>query len=458
MQDTPRTTIESLIGKQRDFFASGKTREISFRFEMLKKLKAAIIQYEKKITAAFWTDLHKSYEEAYLTEIGLVLGEIDYHMKNLRKWSRSKKILTPLVLQPSSSRIFYEPLGVSLIMAPWNYPFMLLMTPVAGAISAGCTAILKPSPYTPNVALVMEEMISVTFDPGYLAMVQGSRKVNEILLEQRFDFIFFTGSPQVGKVVMKAAAENLTPVVLELGGKNPCIIDKDAKLDIAAARVAFGKCINAGQTCLAPDYVFIHESVKEDFIRKLSEKIEKMYGDDPEQSPYFPRIVNHQAFDRLEKLLQNGRIRFGGKTNRETRFISPTIIDEIKPGFPVMQEEIFGPVLPVLTFREISEVEKHLNESEKPLAFYYFGKNSKAKELISRTTSGGGCINDTLMHFVNHNLPFGGVGNSGLGKYHGVHSFLAFSNQRAIVRSSRWFDIPLEYAPFKYFKLIRKLM
>lgn len=458
MQDTPRTTIESLIGKQRDFFASGKTREISFRLEMLKKLKAAIIQYEKKITAAFWTDLHKSYEEAYLTEIGLVLGEIDYHMKNLRKWSRSKKILTPLVLQPSSSRIFYEPLGVSLIMAPWNYPFMLLMTPVAGAISAGCTAILKPSPYTPNVALVMEEMISVTFDPGYLAMVQGSRKVNEILLEQRFDFIFFTGSPQVGKVVMKAAAENLTPVVLELGGKNPCIIDKDAKLDIAAARVAFGKCINAGQTCLAPDYVFIHESVKEDFIRKLSEKIEKMYGDDPEQSPYFPRIVNHHAFDRLEKLLQNGRIRFGGKTNRETRFISPTIIDEIKPGFPVMQEEIFGPVLPVLTFREISEVEKHLNASEKPLAFYYFGKKSKAKELISRTTSGGGCINDTLMHFVNHNLPFGGVGNSGLGKYHGVHSFLAFSNQRAIVRSSRWFDIPLEYAPFKYFKLIRKLM
>lgn len=458
MQDTPQTTIESLIGKQRNFFASGKTREISFRLEMLKKLKTAIIQYEKKIATAFWTDLHKSYEEAYLTEIGLVLGEIDYHMKNLRKWSRSKKIMTPLVLQPSSSRIFYEPLGVSLVMAPWNYPFMLLMTPVVGAISAGCTAILKPSPYTPNVALTTGEMIAEFFEPEYLATVQGSRKVNEVLLDQRFDFIFYTGSPQVGKVVMKAAAEHLTPVVLELGGKNPCIIDKDANLDITAARVAFGKCINAGQTCLAPDYIFIHESVKEDFIRKLGETITKMYGHEPEQSPYFSRIVNHQAFDRLEKLLQNGRIRFGGKTNRESRYISPTIIDEIKPEYPVMQEEIFGPILPVLTFGEISEVEKYLNTHEKPLAFYYFGRKSKAKETIRRTTSGGGCINDTLMHFVNHNLPFGGVGNSGLGKYHGVHSFLAFSNQRAIVCSPSWYDIPLEYAPFKYFKLIRKLM
>lgn len=402
--------------------------------------------------------MHKSYEEAYLTEIGLVLGEIDYHMKNLRKWSRSKKILTPFILQPSSSRIFYEPLGVSLIMAPWNYPFMLMMTPVVGAISAGCTAILKPSPYTPNVALTTGEMIAEFFEPEYLATVQGSRKVNEVLLDQRFDFIFYTGSPQVGKVVMKAAAEHLTPVVLELGGKNPCIIDKDANLDITAARVAFGKCINAGQTCLAPDYIFIHESVKEDFIRKLIKTITEMYGEDQEQSPYFPRIVNHQAFNRLEKLLQNGTIRFGGKTNRETQFISPTIIDEIKPEFPIMQEEIFGPILPVLTFREISEVEKYLNTHEKPLAFYYFGKKSGAKESISRTTSGGGCINDTLMHFVNHNLPFGGVGNSGLGKYHGVHSFLAFSNQRAIVCTPRWFDIPLEYAPFKYFKLIKKLM
>jgi aldehyde dehydrogenase (NAD+) len=425
---------------------------------MLKKLKTAIIQYEKKIATAFWTDLHKSYEEAYLTEIGLVLGEIDYHIKNIRKWSGSKKILTPFVLQPSSSRIFYEPLGVSLIMAPWNYPFMLLMTPLVGAISAGCTAILKPSPYTPNVAMITEAMITEFFGPEYLATVQGNRKVNEILLEQRFDFIFFTGSPQVGKVVMKAAAEHLTPIVLELGGKNPCIIDKDANLDIAASRVVFGKFINAGQTCLAPDYLFIHESVKEDFVRKLSETIVRMYGNDPEESPYFPRIVNQPAFDRLEKLMQVGNIRYGGKTNRETRYISPTIVDEIKPEHPIMQEEIFGPLLPVMTFEQIGEVEEFLNRNEKPLAFYYFGTKSKAKETIRRTTSGGGCINDTLMHFVNHNLPFGGVGSSGLGKYHGIHSFLAFSNQRAIVCSPRWFDIPLEYAPFKYFKLVKKLL
>jgi aldehyde dehydrogenase (NAD+) len=458
MQDTPKTTIESLIVKQRAFFASGKTREISFRLEMLEKFRSAIIKHEKKIAEAFWADLHKSYEEAYLTEIGIVLTEIRVQLRHLGKWAKPKRIKTPFVLLPSSSRIFYEPLGVSLIMAPWNYPFMLLMNAVTGAIAAGCTAILKPSPYTPNVALAMEEMISETFEPGYLAMVQGSRKVNEILLEQRFDFIFFTGSPQVGKVVMKAAAEHLTPLVLELGGKNPCIIDKDANLEIAASRVAFGKFINAGQTCLAPDYLFIHESVKEDFVRKLSETIKRMYGNDPEESAYFPRIVNQQAFDRLEKLMQDGNIRFGGKTNRKTRYISPTIVDEIKPEHPIMQEEIFGPLLPVMTFEQIGEVEEFLNRNEKPLAFYYFGKKSKAKKTVRRTTSGGGCINDTLMHFVNHNLPFGGVGSSGLGKYHGIHSFLAFSNQRAIVCSPRWFDIPMEYAPFKYFKLVKKLL
>ena len=458
MQDTPATTIELLLKKQRTFFASGKTREISFRLAMLNRFEAVIRKYENAIAEAFMIDLHKSYEEAYLTEIGIVSGEIRYHKKNLRKWSGSKKIMTPLVLQPSSSRIFYEPLGVSLVMAPWNYPFMLLLNPVVGAISAGCTAILKPSPYTPNVALAMEKMIAEFFEPDYLAVVQGGRKVNEILLEQRFDFIFFTGSPQVGKVVMKAAAEHLTPVVLELGGKNPCIIDKDANLDIAASRVAFGKCVNAGQTCLAPDYLFVHETVKEEFIKKLGETIEKMYGRNQEESAYFPRIVNQQAFDRIENLMKDGVIRFGGKTNREKLFISPTIIDQIKPDFPVMQEEIFGPLLPVMTYKHVSEVEDYLNKHEKPLAFYFFGKKSKAKETISRTVSGGGCINDTLMHFVNHNLPFGGVGNSGQGKYHGVHSFLCFSNQRAIVCSPAWFDIPMEYAPFKYFRFVKKLL
>ena len=458
MQDTSRTTIELLIEKQRVFFASGKTREIGFRLEMLKKFKNAILKHEKNIAEAFGTDLHKSYEEAYLTEIGIVLGEIDYHIQNVTKWAKLKRIRTPLVLQPSSSRIFYEPLGVTLIMAPWNYPFMLLMNAVVGAISSGCTAMLKPSPYTPNVALAMEEMITETFAPEYLAMVQGSRKVNEILLEQRFDFIFFTGSPQVGKVVMKAAAEHLTPVVLELGGKSPCIVAKDADIKVAARRIAFGKCINAGQTCIAPDYLFVHEAVKDKLLRLIGQNVNEMYGNDRKNSPLFPHIVNVQAFERLEGLMKHGKIIFGGETDRTQKFMDFTIIDEIEPEYPIMQEEIFGPILPVLSFSEIDEVVSYVNTNEKPLAFYYFGKNESAKKLLLKTTSGGGCINDTLMHFVNHNLPFGGVGNSGLGKYHGKFSFLAFSNQRAIVKTPTWIDLPFKYAPFKYFKLIKKLL
>ncbi|HCE57476.1 MAG TPA: aldehyde dehydrogenase [Prolixibacteraceae bacterium] len=458
MQDTSRVTIESLIEKQRAFFASGKTRDIGFRLEMLKRLKNAILKHEKNIAEAFWTDLHKSYEEAYLTEIGIVLGEIDYHIQNITKWAKSKRIRTPLVLQPSSSRIFYEPLGVTLIMAPWNYPFMLLMDAVVGAISSGCTAILKPSPYTSGVALAMEEMIAETFAPEYLAMVQGSRKVNETLLEQRFDFIFFTGSPQVGKVVMKAAAENLTPVVLELGGKSPCIVEKDADIKVAARRIAFGKCINAGQTCIAPDYLFVHEAVKDKLLRLIGEYVNEMYGNDRKNSAIFPHIVNEQAFDRLEGLMKHGKIIFGGEIDRTQKFIDFTIIDNIKPDYPVMQEEIFGPILPVLSFTEIEEVVSYVNKNEKPLAFYFFGKNKSAKKMLLATTSGGGCINDTLMHFVDRNLPFGGVGNSGLGKYHGKFSFLAFSNQRAIVKTPTWIDLPFKYAPFKYFKMMKKLL
>ncbi|MGE0020376.1 MAG: aldehyde dehydrogenase [Draconibacterium sp.] len=458
MQDTSRVTIESLIEKQRIFFASGKTRDIGFRLEMLKKFKNAILKHEKKITAAFWTDLHKSYEETYLTEIGIVISEIDYHIQNVSKWAKSKRIRTPLVLQPSSSRIFYEPLGVTLIMAPWNYPFMLLMNAVVGAISSGCTAMLKPSPYTPNVALAMEEMITETYAPEYIALVQGSRKVNETLLEQRFDFIFFTGSPQVGKVVMKAAAEHLTPVVLELGGKSPCIVEKDADIKVAARRIAFGKCINAGQTCIAPDYLFVHEAVKDELFRLIGENVNEMYGNDRKSSAIFPHIVNEQAFERLESLMKHGKIIFGGEIDRTQKFIDFTIIDEIKTEYPIMQEEIFGPLLPVITFSEIEKVVSYINRNEKPLAFYFFGRNKSAKKVLLATTSGGGCINDTLMHFVNHNLPFGGVGNSGLGKYHGKFSFLAFSNQRAIVKTPTWIDLPFKYAPFKYFKLIKKLL
>jgi len=447
MEDTSKDRIQLMLKSQREFFATNQTKSIEFRIQNLKKFKSAILKFEKKITDALWTDLHKSYEEAYLTEISIVTQEINNHIKHLKNWSKQKKV-----------SIIYEPLGISLIMAPWNYPFQLLMNPLVGAISGGCCAILKPSPYTPNVAIAMEEMVIDTFQSNYIGIVQGSRKVNEILLEQRFDNIFFTGSPMVGKVVMKAAAEYLTPVILELGGKSPCIVDENANIDMAAKRIAWGKTINSGQTCIAPDYLFVHESVKDELIRKIALNFEKMFGKEIQQSSYFPRIVNIQAFERLEKLMQHGNIKFGGNTDKEDKFISPTIIDDIKPEYPIMQEEIFGPILPVLTFSKIEEAIDYINSNEKPLAFYYFGTNTKAKEILMKSTSGGACINDTLLHIANHHMPFGGVGNSGLGKYHGKDSFLAFSNQRAVVESYTWIDFPFKYAPFKYFKLVKKII
>lgn len=458
MENTPKAVIESLLQSQQSFFTTHETKSIDFRIRNLKKFKSAILRYERKIADALWTDLHKSYEEAYMTEIALVIGEINNHLKHIKRWSASRRIKTPLALQPSGCRIVYEPLGVSLIMAPWNYPFQLLMNPLVGAISSGCCAILKPSPYTPTVALVMEEMISETFDSKYIAVAQGNREVNQHLLEQRFDIIFFTGSPSLGKMVMQAASRFLTPVVLELGGKSPCIVDLDANLTTAAKRIAWGKCINAGQTCIAPDYVFVHKEIKETLIEKIAMAIREMHGEDPRQSRYYPRIVNHQAMERLQKLMQHGKIRIGGEVNTEERYIAPTLIDDIQPEFPVMQEEIFGPVLPVMTFGHINEAINYINSHEKPLAFYYFGKNAGARDILSRTTSGGGCINDTLLHIANHRMPFGGVGNSGMGKYHGIYSFEGFSNARAIVKTPAWIELPLRYPPYKYFNWIKRIL
>ncbi|MBN1142817.1 MAG: aldehyde dehydrogenase [Bacteroidales bacterium] len=458
MENTPRATIESLLQSQRTFFATHETKIMDFRIHNLKKFRSAILRYESKIAAALWTDLHKSYEEAYMTEISLVLGEINNHLKHIKRWAKPKKAKTPLVLLPSHCRLLHEPLGVALIMAPWNYPFQLLMNPLVGAISSGCCAMLKPSPYTPTVARVMQEMLSETFDANYIAVAQGNREVNQVLLEQRFDVIFFTGSPSLGKTVMKAASQYLTPVVLELGGKSPCIVDRDANIAVAAKRIAWGKCINAGQTCIAPDYLFVHKEVKEQLLEKMEAAIREMHGDDPRHSKFYPRIVNEQAMERLQLLMKHGKIRFGGEVEMSEKYIAPTLIDEIQPDFPVMQEEIFGPVLPVMTFEDISEVLSYVNGHEKPLAFYYFGKNRAAKEILGKTTSGGGCINDTLLHIVNHRMPFGGVGNSGMGKYHGKYSFMAFSNARAMVFTPSWIELPLKYPPYKYFKWIKKIL
>ena len=458
MKDTSESKIKTLIKNQRDFFSSNQTKDIDFRLGQLKRLKEAIHQYQGKIEAALWEDLRKSPEESYLTEISIVTLEIDNHLKHLKKWSAPERVSTPVHLQPSSSKIYFEPLGLSLIVAPWNYPFQLLINPLVGAISSGCTAILKPSPYTPATAKAMEEMISENFESKYISLVQGGRETNTILFYERFDLIFFTGSPKVGKIVMKAAAENLTPVVLELGGKSPGIIDHDSDLDIAAKRIAWGKLINAGQTCIAPDYLFAHSSIKDELLEKISHSITKMYGEDIERSRFYPRIVNQDAMKRLESYLDKSKIYLGGEVNFEERFFAPTIMDNVTPKDPVMQDEIFGPILPVMTFDNIEEPIAYVNNNEKPLALYYFGKNKKAKEVFDKTTSGGGCINDTLMQITNHNLPFGGVGNSGLGKYHGKESFLAFSNRRAVVKTPTWIDTPLKYVPFKYFNLIKKII
>lgn len=450
--------VETIIASQKAFYASGETRNIKFRIENLRKFKAAIQKYEKEITDALHTDLHKSYHEAFLTEISIVTQEIDINIKHLRRWARPKRVATPLYLWPSKSHIIHEPLGVSLIIAPWNYPFQLLMNPLVGAISAGCCAMLKSSPYTPTVAAVMDKLIKATFPEQYIALVQGDRKVNTFLLEQRFDVIFYTGSPDVGKVVMQAAAKNLTPVILELGGKSPCIVDKSANVDIAAKRIAWGKTINAGQTCIAPDYLFVHKNIKAELLERIAFHITQFFGNSIKESEYYPRIVNEKAMQRLEKLMQHGQIVFGGETDPKERYISPTIIDNIEPDFPIMQEEIFGPILPVMEFENINKVYEYINQNEKPLAFYYFGTNKQANQVLAHTTSGGACINDTLMHITNHKLPFGGVGNSGMGKYHGHESFLAFSNRRATVSTPTWIDMPFKYVPFRYFKLIKKIL
>ncbi len=458
MNDTSEIIIESTLLKQRKFFAENHTRDISFRIEQLKKFKSAIKIFEKSIADALWADLHKSFEEAYITEISIVIQEIDNHIRNLKKWSKPRRVLTSLHLLPSSSKIIYEPLGVSLIVAPWNYPFQLLMNALVGSISAGNCAVLKPSPYTENTAKVIEKLIKETFAPEYIDIVQGGRSINELLFKQKFNIIFYTGSPAVGKVVMRAAAENLTPVILELGGKSPCIVDNDANLSVAAKRIIWGKTINAGQTCIAPDYLFVHESVKDELIEKMKLAIQEMFGYDVQKSKHFGRIVNDKAFERLSGYLTNGNIVAGGITDKSERYISPTLLDNIKEGDAIMQEEIFGPILPIMTFSEIDEAIAYINSNEKPLAFYYFGKSKKAKEILSKTTSGGGCINDTVVHVANHRLPFGGVGNSGMGKYHGKDSFHAFSNRRSIVFTPTWIDLPLKYVPYKFFNLIRKII
>ena len=460
MENTSTERIIKIREAQKTFFASGATLDIKFRKEMLLNLLSAIEKWEDRLAEALWTDLHKSYEEAYLTEISIVKTEIKTHLRKVSGWARRKKVHSPLKLFPSRSYIVKEPLGNSLIVSPWNYPVQLLLNPLVGAISAGCTAVLKPSPYVPNVSKTIEEMISEAFDERYISVVQGNRTVNAALLEQRWDLIFFTGSPSLGKKVMEAASRHLTPVILELGGKSPCIIDKSADIRIAAKRIAWGKTLNSGQTCIAPDYILIHKEIQKEFVKAFAEEIKNLHSEDIQADRHYVRMVNDKAFERVTGYFKDGNIIYGGRTDAATRFIEPTLIENVPLDSPLMTEEIFGPVFPIVTFEDNfkERVIEFVTSREKPLAFYYFGKESDGWEIIRRTSSGGGCINDVIMHIANENVPFGGVGNAGMGRYHDKDSFDAFSHTRSIIATGTWIDLPFRYMPYKMFGLVKKIL
>lgn len=461
--NTPVERIDSILASQKQYFHTGATLDIAFRKRQLKALLEAMEEFDRELTDALWIDLHKSYEEATITETSLVKGEIKEAIKNVSRWARRERRRTPITIFGSRSYVMKEPLGCSLIVSPWNYPVQLLLNPLVGAIAAGCTAVLKPSPYVPTVSAVIEKMIRSRFSEEYIAVIQGNREVNKHLFEQKFDLIFFTGSPALAKNVAAAAAKNLVPMVLELGGKSPCIIDKEADIKLAAMRCAWGKTINAGQTCIAPDYILIHSEVKDKFVKEYQESISRLHGNDAKEDRHYVRMVNDRAFERVSSYLNEGRILCGGNIDAAERYIEPTLMDCVNDDASVLREEIFGPVFPIISLddKESSfedKVSAYITSREKPLALYYFGNEKKGWELLKRCSSGGSCINDTIMHIANGNLPFGGVGNSGMGSYHGKLSFEAFTHRRAVVAAPTLFDLPFRYMPYKTFKFIRHIL
>ncbi|QSS98568.1 aldehyde dehydrogenase [Pontibacillus sp. ALD_SL1] len=452
--------INELVQHQRAFYYTESTKSFSFRKEQLSRLRTMIEENEQSIIEALYKDLHKSEFESYTTEIGFLYTEITSALKNLKDWMKPQKVKTPLTHAGSKSYLYQEPYGVTLIIAPWNYPFQLALAPVIGALAAGNTVVLKPSELTPETSSLLKEMVTKWFDSAVFAVVEGDAEVSQELLEQRFDLIFFTGSVSVGKIVMEKASQHLTPVILELGGKSPTIVDKDANLDLAAKRIAWGKFTNAGQTCIAPDYLYIQRAVKPELLSKLKLTIKDLYGDDPLYNVEYSHIVNTRHFDRLSEYLNNGELIAGGERDADINAIEPTILDHISWKDPVMQDEIFGPILPVLTFDDIGEVVAEVRNHEKPLALYYFSENEqKQEEILSKLSFGGGCINDTLFHVANPHLPFGGVGQSGVGSYHGKASFDAFTHSKGIVKQTTKFDLSIRYPGRKHgLKLIKRLL
>jgi aldehyde dehydrogenase (NAD+) len=449
-----------LLEKKRQYFQTGETKAVEFRLEQLEKLRKAIQTYEKDIMDTLYVELNKPPLEAYSMEIGFIYKEIRFMMKHLRKWVRPKRVKTPLTHAGAKSFIYPEPYGVSLIIAPWNYPFQLTIAPLVGAIAAGNCAVVKPSEYTPRMSSLLKTIIEETFSSDYISVVEGGVDVSTELLKMRFDHIFFTGSVPVGKIVMEAASKHLTPVTLELGGKSPVIVDRTANIDLAAKRIVWGKFSNAGQTCIAPDYALIHDEVKDALIEKMKHYIREFYGDMPEMSRCYAKIVSERHAKRLVSFLQDGTIVHGGRYDIAQRWMEPTIIEEVDANASIMQEEIFGPILPVFSFTNIDEAIHLIQRYEKPLALYLFSEDRRVQQaVLERVSFGGGCINDTLMHIATPYLPFGGVGQSGFGAYHGKASFDAFSHYKSILKQTTVWDIAVRYPNYpKALQWVKRLL
>ena len=436
----------------RDYFNSGITKDYSFRKEQLKKLKVSILKHEQDLYDSLYADLKKSPEETWVTETGFVISELNATLKNLHLWMQPENVETNLVNLPSSSKVLKEPLGVVLIIGPWNYPFQLLINPLVGAIAAGNCVVLKPSEFASATDAVMKKIIEDVFPPEYILYVQGdgATVVPEMMNNFAFDHVFYTGGTVVGKIIYKMAAEKLVPVTLELGGKSPCVVESDANIKVAARRIAIAKFSNAGQMCAAPDYVLVHESIKEKFISAITGVVKDFFSDKPEQSYNYSKIINEKQFDRITSYLSNAKIVFGGRTDKQQLFIEPTLLDNVNINDAVMKDEIFGPVLPLISFKTKEEALKIIEQHPNPLAFYVFtSSNTKENEWLNSVAFGGGCVNNASWHVTNHHLPFGGRGFSGTGNYHGKYSFDTFSHKKAVMKTPTWFDPSIKYPPFK---------
>ncbi len=452
-------TIRDIMKSQRSFFESDRTKDVSFRIGQLRKLHQVIHENETMLLDAFAADMRKPRLEGYASEIAMTLNEISYAINKLATWTRPKIVITARPILPSICYLTREPLGVVLILAPWNYPFQLALGPLVGAIAAGNCAVVKPSEIAPATSDLIERIFRKNFDPSYISVVTGGPDTAQALLEERFDHIFYTGSSRVGRIVMEAASHHLTPVTLELGGKSPCIVDADVNLKYASRRIAWAKFFNAGQTCVAPDYLLVDEQIKQLFIEELKRQIHGFFGKDPSLSPDYARIINSAHFKRLSSYLEQGTIVLGGQTQPEELFISPTIMDHVNMDAPIMTEEIFGPILPVVSYVDIKDAIAFVKRRPKPLSLYVFSRDrEKQDQVVSGTSSGAVCINDAVVHFVSHYLPFGGIGDSGMGAYHGRWSFETFSHTKSIVKNTMLFDIPLRYAPYRFkLWLVKKL-